>query len=204
MEKDILMRIKLFIILFLAAAPAALSQDSEKIRSFETGRLDLNNNGLLILGAWAAGNILIGTVGNFSAAGEKKYFHQFNAMWNVVNLGIAAGGYYANSLVDVNSLSYSEIFNEYSWLQSFYLLNAGLDAAYITAGFYLLEKSKNSPGNSDRLKGYGYSLFVQGGFLLIFDVLMYSFNLQHAKNNLYPYLAVMQNDSHVIGLKVIF
>lgn len=194
---------KIFLFFFLLTS-LAFAQQIDSLRKFEAERLELNNNGLLILGVWAVTNLISGSAGSLTASGDKKYFHQFNAMWNVVNLAIAAGGYYSNLNTDLSAMSREQIFSEYSWLQSFYLLNAGLDAAYIMGGFYLLEKSKNSINNRDRLKGYGYSLFVQGGFLFIFDVLMYKFNLQHAKNNLYPYLATQNTDGLMIGLMVNF
>jgi hypothetical protein len=67
------------------------------------------------------------------------------------------------------------------------LLNAGLDVAYIATGFYLKERSKNS-SSSERLRGYGNSLLLQGGFLLMFDVALYFIHQNNADLNLYPHL----------------
>lgn len=180
-------------LLFLALLIIPISQliaqkdISDSLMSFHQRRIAINETAMLALGSWAAGNIIICTYGNFKASGEAKYFHQFNAMWNVFNLGIAAFGYLNAVNSDPNSINNLEILNDYNSLQSFLLLNAGLDVAYIATGFYLKERSKNSSG-SQRLKGYGNSLLLQGGFLLLFDLSLYLIHQNNANINLYPHL----------------
>lgn len=173
-------------ILFVLAISVHGQTDS-LFHSFHQSRNDINGTAMLVLGGWAAANILVGTYGNFKASSEAKYFHQFNAMWNVVNLGIATFGYFNAINSDITSLTNLEILNNYNSLQSFLLLNAGLDVAYIMTGFYLKERSKNS-SSSKRLKGYGNSLLLQGGFLLLFDVTLYFIHQNNADINLYPHL----------------
>jgi hypothetical protein len=80
-----------------------------------------------------------------------------------------------------------EIIKDFNSLQNFLLLNAGLDAAYIMTGFYLKERAKNS-SSAERLKGYGNSLLLQGGFLLLFDVSLYFIHQSNADINFYPHL----------------
>jgi hypothetical protein len=122
--------------------------------------MKINETAMLVLGGWAAGNILAGTYGNFKAKGEAKYFHQFNAMWNVVNLGIASFGYF--NAINSNSATMTnlEILNDYNTLQNFLLLNAGLRCR-LHYDWLLSERkrSKNSSG-SERLRGYGNSLIA--------------------------------------------
>ncbi|MCX7611732.1 MAG: hypothetical protein N2043_09125 [Ignavibacterium sp.] len=149
--------------------------------------MNINQTAMIVLGSWAVGNILTGTYGNFKASSETKYFHQFNAMWNVVNLGIAAFGYFNALNPDFSKLSNLDIIKDYNSLQNFLLLNAGLDAAYVMTGFYLKERAKNSP-HYERLKGYGNSLLLQGGFLLLFDVSLFFIHQSNANLNLYPHL----------------
>ncbi len=50
---------------------------------------------------------------------------------------------------------------------------------YIMTGMYLLERSKNADNHKKRLKGYGQSIIVQGGFLFLFDVIVYYFQHQN-------------------------
>jgi hypothetical protein len=80
-----------------------------------------------------------------------------------------------------------EIIKDFNSLQNFLLLNAGLDVAYIATGLYVKERSKNS-SSSERLIGYGNSLLLQGGSLLLFDVSLFFIHQNNANINLYPHL----------------
>ncbi len=180
---------------------SAYAQNDSVFYSFHQNRMNINETAMLVLGSWAAGNILAGTYGNFKASGEAKYFQQFNAMWNVVNLGIAALGYLNAVNYEPSSMTKLEILHEYSSLQSFLLLNAGLDVAYIATGFYLKERSKNS-SSSERLRGYGNSLLLQGGFLLAFDVALYFIHQSNAALNLYPHLESLLVGGIGIGINL--
>ena len=164
-------------------------------------RKNINETAMLVLGGWAVGNILVGTYGNFKVTGEAKYFHQFNAMWNVVNLGIAAFGYFNAVNSDPSSMTNLEIIKDYNSLQNFLLLNAGLDVAYIATGFYLKERSKNS-SSAERLRGYGNSLLLQGGFLLLFDVSLFFIHQNNANINLYPHLESFLAGGAGIGINL--
>lgn len=190
-----------FLILLLIIISPIQGQSLEQIRSFEIERTDINKTGMIVLGSWAVGNILVGAYGNYKYTGQTKYFHQFNAMWNVVNLGIAAFGYFNAAGSDPNSMTATQILNEYNSLQNFLLLNAGLDIAYMVTGLYLKERAKNST-NAERLRGYGNSLFLQGGFLLAFDTALYFIHQNNASVNLYPHLESLLSGGAGIGLKL--
>lgn len=190
--------ISIFLFLFALLANA---QSDSLFQSFHLNRLNINESAMLVLGGWAAANILVGTYGNFKANGEAKYFHQFNAMWNVVNLGIAAFGYFNAVNSDVEAMTKLEILKDYNSLQSFLLLNAGLDVGYIMTRFYLKERAKNS-SSADRLRGYGNSLLLQGGFLLLFDVSLYFIHQSNANINLYPHLESLLAGGVGIGINL--
>lgn len=178
----------IIVFLFLLSESVFSQNDSSlHLQNFQMERKDINETAMLVLGGWAVGNILVGTYGNFKATGEAKYFHQFNAMWNVVNLGIAAFGYFNAVNSDPSSMTNLEIIKDFNSLQNFLLLNAGLDVAYIATGLYLKERSKNS-SSAERLRGYGNSLLLQGGFLLLFDVTLFFIHQNNANINLYPHL----------------
>lgn len=179
----------LFLTLLLIPISQLTAQEnfSDSLLSFHKSRMAINETAMLALGIWASGNILTGAYGNFNSRGEAKYFHQFNALWNFVNLGIATFGYLNAVNSAPSAISNLEILDDYTSLQSFLLLNAGLDFAYIAAGFYLKERAKNS-STSERLKGFGNSLLLQGGFLLLFDVSLYFIHQSNAGIKLYPHL----------------
>jgi hypothetical protein len=190
-------------IFFIAGASSLFAQEptDKHLQNFQHSRNDINQTAMLVLGSWAAGNILIGTYGSIKAKGEAKYFHQFNAMWNVVNLGIAAFGYFNAVNSDPASMTNVEIIKDFNSLQNFLLLNAGLDVAYIATGLYLKERAKNS-SSSERLRGYGNSLLLQGGFLLAFDVAMFFIHQNNASINLYPHLESMLAGGVGIGINL--
>lgn len=191
----------LFCLIFPASVILAQDNFSEQLQNFHQQRKDINETAMLVLGGWAAGNILAGTYGNFKSSGEAKYFHQFNAMWNVVNLGIAAFGYFNAVNSDPSTMTNLEIIKDFNSLQNFLLLNAGLDVAYIATGFYLKERAKNS-SSAERLRGYGNGLLLQGGFLLAFDIALYFIHQSNADINLYPHLESMLAGGIGIGINL--
>lgn len=189
--------------LFVNANYAQEINSQKSVRDYENSRRHINQTGMMVLGGWALANIAAGAFGNFNSSGESKYFWQFNAMWNTVNLGIAAFGYFGNApLGPSEQITLSETLKEYSSLQNILLLNAGLDAAYITAGFLLREKSKSSTKNAERLRGYGNSLILQGAFLLAFDIALYFINLNHANVYLYPMIGSVADGQFGLGMQL--
>jgi hypothetical protein len=164
-----------FIIIFFFSA--AISQTSE-LTNFNTYRNEVNQTAMLALGGWAIGNITVGSVLYFKTSGSNKYFHQMNIAWNLVNLGIAGIGYYSSINPDT-TITLINSLKEQSSIEKILLFNAGLDIAYIMTGFYLKERSKNSENNSNRFKGYGNSLILQGAFLFLFDLTLYYFQIQN-------------------------
>ena len=184
------MKIKVLSILFVCSLFFALplrAQEQTSIVRFEQEYKSNMKTGMLVLGGWAALNMLGGTALSLNNSGENKYFHQGNALWNVVNLGIAVAGYLNTGLSDSLATSPTEMIAEYQSLQRFLLFNAGLDIAYIATGMYLREKSLSSE-KKDMLAGYGSALLLQGGFLLLFDTVLYFVNMHNETITLQPYL----------------
>lgn len=134
---------------------------------------------MLVLGAWGAANTVVGAIGLATAEGETKYFHQMNLIWGVANFAIAASGYIGSRKRGAN-LTPSQSAKQQSAIEKTFLVNGALDLVYITAGLYCLEKG-NTASNRDRYKGYGKSLLLQGGGLLIFDAVMYFTHVTHGK-----------------------
>ncbi len=191
-------------LLIFVSTTMLFSQQIERLREFESNRQRMNSSGMLVLGGWAVGNLLVGGIGTFKSSGEAKYFHQFNAAWNIVNLGLATFGYLNSSQAIADTLRVSDIARSFSSLQNLYLLNAGLDVAYLVTGFYLKERAKNSAQHAERLRGYGNSLLLQGGFLLAFDLAMFFVHEHHAGVQFYPYLDSGLAGAIGLGLSVRF
>lgn len=193
MKKTLLLLI--FLPLFVLAQDAIPS-----LKEFENTKNEINRTGMFVLGGWALANIVSGTTLSFTTQGEAKYFNQFNALWNTVNLGLALNGLF-NTGTDSTSLLNSV--TGHQTLQNIFVLNAGLDLAYIATGLLLKEKAKNSE-KKDILTGYGNSLLVQGAFLLVFDAAMYFIHQNNANVTLYPLLGTLTNPGVGLGMRVGF
>ena len=156
------------------------AQSSEKsLEIINEKRLKLNKDGMKVLGSWAAGNIIISGAGMTQTEGSVRYFHQMNLAWNSVNLAIAGLGYFG-SRRDPSAFNLKETVQEYNKFENILLFNAGLDVGYMATGAYLWERGIRK--KSSRLKGYGQSLILQGGFLFTFDIIMYLASKQQSNN----------------------
>jgi hypothetical protein len=193
------MKKTLLLLIFLPII--VLAQDVlPSLKEFESTKNEINRTGMLVLGGWALANIVSGTTLSFTTQGEAKYFNQFNALWNTVNLGLALNGLFNTG---TDSLSMLNSVTGHQTLQNIFVLNAGLDLAYIATGLFLKEKAKNSD-KKDILNGYGNSLLVQGAFLLVFDAAMYFIHQNNANVTLYPLLGTLTDPGVGLGMRVGF
>lgn len=147
--------------------------------TYNAGKNKIDKTGFTVLAGWGAANIIYGSIAASGANGSNKYFNQMNAIWGATNLGLAAFSYFGIKR-EVGS-SFAITLKEQIKLQKIFLFNAGLDLAYIATGLFLNERSKNVVKDSDKFKGYGESVLMQGGGLLIFDVVMYTLHNRHGK-----------------------
>lgn len=169
---------KLFrmVILGLALALLALpvsGQGQSSYVEFYGKSLELNNIGMGVLGGWALANITMGAYGWSQHSGQEAYFHQMNLFWNTVNLGIAGFALHSNLTSDYALLSGDELLNKQKISQRLFLINGGIDVAYVATGFFLKYLAPKYPKNEERLRGYGNSVILQGSFLFVFDLVMY-------------------------------
>jgi hypothetical protein len=171
---------KLLLLLLVLGGIDRLRAQSNELETFEFERINLDKNAMLVLGGWSVVNIVTGAVGTNSDNRQRKYFHQMNLVWNASNLLIAGLGYYGASSEKVSNLTLEKVLSHQNKKEKIFLFNAGLDLAYITGGFYLTERSRRNADPS-KLKGFGNSVIMQGGFLLVFDAVMYTLHRQHGK-----------------------
>lgn len=170
---------KLILVLFLLFSIASLQ--AQNLENFNDHRLNLTANGMLVLGTWATANLTINPILQLNTTGSRKYFHQMNAMWGAVNLGIAGLGYYHAIKGDESVLSLSKTITEQQNIEKLLLFNAGLDVAYLSTGFFLRERSKTHQNKPERLLGFGNSLILQGAWLFAFDLGFYLIQNKHGK-----------------------
>lgn len=184
-----------FLILFYDQVQA----QSDALTNYNEQRLQLTRIGMLTLGGWAIGNMGVsGTLMN-NTSGSQYYFHQMNVFWNVVNIGLAGFGDYNAATADPSAFTLPETIQEQHSIEKLLLLNAGLDVAYLAGGFYLLERSRRESAQAERWKGYGQSLLLQGGFLLIFDAVLYTI-VQQPSSELFILLSSVQITPGGLGI----
>jgi hypothetical protein len=124
------------------------------------------------LAGWSAANLAVSGIAIGQAEGSNRYFHEMNLYWNAVNIGIAGIGLLSLRKKHASPTVSSAVKEHYA-LQKSLLLNTGLDVAYVTSGFWLMDKTETNPIRSDRFRGFGQAVIVQGGFLLVFDLTNY-------------------------------
>jgi len=137
-------------------------------------RNKINSNGAMVLGGWAVANIGLGIGGSAAThtGTSLHYFYQMTAIWNVANLGSAIYGYTVAYYAE-NRLTSSASAGAQQHVEGIFLINGGLDVAYIGLGAFI--EHKGNVQNSAIKQGYGSAIIGQGAFLLLFDVTMFSF-----------------------------
>lgn len=176
-----------------------LANAQEEWEILAQDRARVNRTGMQVLLGWSALNMAGGTVGYFQTSGKNRYFHQMNAIWNVVNAGIAVSalsGMGADSLASL-PMAYKEGLT----MEKVLLANAGLDVAYIATGGYMMERGMRK--DQVRFRGYGRSLLIQGGFLLAFDTVLFILNNNH-NQELYNILSSVSVSSQGVGMAFTF
>jgi len=165
---------------FALFSPVFVFCQMNELISFEKERIDLNKKAMVVLGSWSTANIIVGAIGTNANNRVTRYFNQMNVMWNSVNLLIAGAGYYSATKENLNDLTISKILMHQNKTEKAFLFNTGLDLAYITTGLYLTERSKRN-ADPAKLKGYGNSVMLQGGFLFLLDAVTYKFQQHRGK-----------------------
>jgi hypothetical protein len=182
---------------------AAKSQPAElNLETYRKEQNKLQRTGMYVLSGWAGANIISGAYFSGRTEGSTKYFHRMNMYWNAVNGVIAGAALYRLSKNKNKPATFADINKQQQSLEKTLLFNAGLDVAYITAGALLVEKSKNSIEKQSRYKGFGNSVIMQGGFLLLFDGVLYSL-LHHKGKKLEKVLEKVQVAPAANGVSVV-
>jgi hypothetical protein len=142
-------------------------------------RNQLNKTNMTILAGWAGVNIIQSSISSANATGSDKAFFQMNTYWNVVNLAIAGVGLYSVKKAANKKLSLMQNLSEQQKLEKILLVNSGLDVGYVFAGLYLQERGQRL--NNEQTQGFGKSVLLQGGFLLVFDIVQYCMHHTNGK-----------------------
>ena len=170
---DLVSRVVVLLACLTLAAPGALAAGVAPGQDDVVSALEhqhrVRRDGSAVLGGWALVNLTAGAIGASTAVDPSvRAFHTGNALWNTVNLALAVPGL----LVPPRTADPGEALRRGRTLEKVYLFNAGLDAAYITAGALLVQRGNLL--DQPRLRGWGWALVVQGAFLALYDVGKYA------------------------------
>ncbi|KAA9333283.1 hypothetical protein F0P96_09925 [Hymenobacter busanensis] len=137
-------------------------------------RETLAQQGMGVLGLWALLNLVVSgwLVARVPRRQEPYYFHQMNVGWAMVNVTLAVLGILRARPLHVAGLSLADSLAAQSSFESILLVNVGLDVAYVVTGAWLRARAIQAE-HPNRLLGFGRSLWVQGGFLFVFDAALY-------------------------------
>ena len=180
---------KALTIILILLCTSAFAQDS--LKYYNQLRINTTSSGMKVLGAWGIVNLGTGAVwgwnnkstGVYADLGgsqvvsskgisrEGQYFFQMNTIWGAVDFGTALLGYANIQKYRKKNLNAAETLEQQKKLEKIFLVNGALDIGYLGVGTYL--KLAGDSRKSPMMKGYGESILMQGGFLLIFDGLMY-------------------------------
>jgi hypothetical protein len=195
------MKIKLILLLvFCSLFSITSAQTQNELNAFNAERIAISKKGMTVLGAWGLANLAASAYGySTTNAAVDKNFHQMNLFWGGINVALAAVGY-VGAVKDKKTYNLEKSFKQQQSIEKTFLVNAALDAVYVTAGLYLTERAKNETKNAARFKGYGQSIMLQGAFLLCFDAALFAIENRHGNKKLYRFLENVNLSSNGIGL----
>lgn len=191
------------LLIFMIACVEHNSRAQVSLEEFSLQQQKIQDRGMYALGGWATGNILVngGILLSGTPEGSSTHFYRMNMYWNVVNLGLAGITLLQRGKPGQNSLS--DLVKKQKRMENLFLLNAGVDVGYMVGGLYLQELANREDMNGNQLKGFGQAVLLQGGFLFVFDVIMYLVSHQHARI-LDPILDRIEWQANGIGFRYRF
>ena len=155
--------------------PATIPSDAALVALHQAREL-LVAKGMNVLGGWALLNLLVSgyLVTQHHRRHESFHFHLMNFGWGLVNAVLAAVSILNTHPGLTSGISLTSLLAEQLHLENILLFNAGLDVAYVATGFWLRAQAlAPTTSQPERLAGFGRSLWVKGGFLLVFDTALW-------------------------------
>ena len=171
---------KTFLLLYFTAfSLSSFSQKTDLVK-FEKERVRYTKNSMAALAGWSVVNIVGSGFATNTRNKEVRYFHQMNVMWGGINLALAGLGYYGAGREKIDNPVLADVLKHQNRIEKTYLINLGLDVVYVGTGL-LMNKTSDNQKNPEKFEGYGNSILLQGGFLLLYDAIIYSIHRKHGK-----------------------
>jgi len=171
---------KIILLICLVAASFTAFSQKDVLTKFEKERVNYSKNSMVVLAGWSVANIVGSGIATNTRNKEMRYFHQMNVMWGGINLAIAGLGYWGAGREKIDNPTLEAVLKHQNKIEKTYLINAGLDVVYIGSGL-LMNRLSDNQKNPEKFKGYGNSIMLQGGFLLLYDAIIYAIHRKHGK-----------------------
>lgn len=170
------------IIPLICLIAGSLQSFSQKVdlTKFEKERVRYTKNSMAVLAGWSVVNIVGSGLATKTHNAEVRAFHQMNVMWGGINLALSGLGYFGASPEKINNPVLADVMKHQNRIEKTYLINLGLDVVYVGSGL-LMNKTSDNQKNPEKFEGYGNSIILQGGFLLLYDAIVYSIHHKHGK-----------------------
>ena len=159
------------LILIIALPSSFKTQDSTNIHNLFYKK---QQQSLSLLSGWSVANLIyspLATKNLFSPETTNEYFHQMNFSWNLLNLGIAGLGHVIVNKDRKKPWNLQTLYDEKKKAEKSIIINIGLDLAYMFTGLLFKNNAQINTSEYSMNKGYGNSLILQGGYLLIYDAI---------------------------------
>lgn len=158
--------------------PGGSPERERFLQELNAERIEMNRMAVWALTGWTVLNLSVGSVGYFTASDPAwRGFHQMNALFNVPVLGVALVSFAVLAAQDPERLDLRESLRRSGLLARGLLVGISLDVASGLLGLYFRERGLRV--GSERLVGWGSSLLLQGGFLLLFDTALLLLNTRY-------------------------
>lgn len=171
---------KILLLIWMIGISSQSFSQKENLVKFEKERVRYTKNAMVALAGWSVVNIVGSGIATNTRNKEVRYFHQMNVMWGGINLALAGLGYWGAGREKVDNPVLADVLKHQNRIEKTYLINLGLDVAYVGAGL-LMNKTSDNQKNPAKFEGYGNSIMLQGGFLLLYDAIVYSIHHKHGR-----------------------
>ena len=141
------------------------------LEAWNRDRLQTSRVGMIVLGAFAVGNMGVGAVGFGVERDERaRFLHLGNLVWNAVNLGLALNTLIREWNINPATLDAKQSLEASEQIEKIFFINGALDLGYLATSAFLWQRGEAT--NDPHLVGLGQALLIQAGVLVFFDVTM--------------------------------
>ena len=153
---------------------------------------------MVILGWWSLLNLAGGAIALFFLTGTAYYFWMMGMIWGLINFAIAVA-ILDHTFYRKFRLGAFERFDSQRHVEKLMFLNIGIDSAYVFVGLFLREHSfACKMTNADLWLGFGWSVIIQGAFLLVQDIMVYRLHRKNFKKAKHFLEKLLDNKGHYL------